>query len=787
MGIPNKFNRLGTNTSIFPDGYLAAEFLESTGEQYVLTEIHPERLNAKAKWQTFLQTGRLFCYDNGSHFYRAIQSIAETGAMNYLGVDALVDGKRFFVDVQVSAGSIVEAEINSDENFISNNGTIKRPSSGTIAVGYNANAKLTLFAATNKSNKIKARLYALKFWRADGNVADFAFAVDKQGVPCLFDKVTRKPFYNDSGAGQFIVGMTIEQARNLGKLPVVETGTLTVSLPWEAQWDEGVQFALPLAMIKGWTIVVQYRDPEIATANIPIGFLESTGTQYIDTEVLSGALSFDAVVRGCAGSSCCVIGGRMNDSYGNNILGSSGRKGWQFVYNSWLQTGALTYQPLKKYHVQSILGTLLVDGVVASKTGNGNFSYSYSLFAFANNRNNEEVTLLTSMQMWYLTIKDNLNTSVRTFVPVLDTSGVPCMYDKVTQQPFYNSGTGSFIAGFNTAEQSRKLATLPDVTAETDETKKSLTVSLPWEAQLVSTIVPAALQIAANRGWTITVQYREPEADNAYYNKYSACTTTAEVAAVNADYMNDLTAEGEWIYPLDALTNGYMMFYNGSLRGAQSFYLPKLTAGNDMFANNSGESLITEIEIDAPIATNLRELFLSNNKSALSKVTLLAPNNKNWLRLCLRNPNLAEFWSDAENLVDASDAFSGCVLNKESVLRICSVNLGETSSGSITLGIHTDLQTDADVLAAIEATKAKGWTVTVQWNGTATAAAASTFGLRSPSIYAKLTTLDHPDGSVESLLDWGHYVTNWEENGYQEFSSIEEAEEYFNINQIEEV
>ncbi len=34
-----------------------------------------------------------------------------------------------------------------------------------------------------------------------------------------------------------------------------------------------------------------------------------------------------------------------------------------------------------------------------------------------------------------------------TLIPVLDWSGVPCMYDRVTEQLFYNQGTGSFVAG----------------------------------------------------------------------------------------------------------------------------------------------------------------------------------------------------------------------------------------------------------------------------------------------------------------------------------------------------
>ena len=35
----------------------------------------------------------------------------------------------------------------------------------------------------------------------------------------------------------------------------------------------------------------------------------------------------------------------------------------------------------------------------------------------------------------------------RDFIPVLDLDGVPCMYDQVTKQMFYNSGTGNFLYG----------------------------------------------------------------------------------------------------------------------------------------------------------------------------------------------------------------------------------------------------------------------------------------------------------------------------------------------------
>lgn len=35
----------------------------------------------------------------------------------------------------------------------------------------------------------------------------------------------------------------------------------------------------------------------------------------------------------------------------------------------------------------------------------------------------------------------------RNFIPALDPTGRPCMFDLVTRRPFYNQGTGEFIYG----------------------------------------------------------------------------------------------------------------------------------------------------------------------------------------------------------------------------------------------------------------------------------------------------------------------------------------------------
>ena len=91
--------------------------------------------------------------------------------------------------------------------------------------------------------------------------------------------------------------------------------------------------------------------------------------------------------------------------------------------------------------VNSIQKNVIMDGVVYSySTNTGNVSSNIHLL----NRNGEYFALA---RIYNISFRTANNILVRDFIPVLDKDGVPCMYDKVTVQFFYNQGTGQFIAG----------------------------------------------------------------------------------------------------------------------------------------------------------------------------------------------------------------------------------------------------------------------------------------------------------------------------------------------------
>lgn len=433
-------------------------------------------------------------------------------------------------------------------------------------------------------------------------------------------------------------------------------------------------------------------------------------------------------------------------------------------------------------------------------------------------------SLIAHARIWSVNITQDLAYSFK-LLPVLDSTGTPCMFDLVTKKAFRNSGTGQFIAGLS-MKQALNLAKLPS-------TGGSLTISLPKEATLVqhNQQVEAALNTAAEKGWNIPVQYRAAGEEKEIYNKYAECKTVDDVIAVNADYKNDLTEDGEWLYPLTSMTafRNVSDWWNGVFSGSpikkMKGVFPACTYCHAIFG---GANQLEDYDLEFPIAT--RVSATSNQASSVKKARLVAPESTFMERCFYYNTQLSELYVYAPKVksmglmfasahvleeimgefgaeaTSLDDAFSRCYklqvfptyypkassaagmlnecrISKESAIAILDSIPTWTDGAShrITLGIHVDHQNDEEVLAAIENAESKGWTVTVQWNGTPTAQTTSTFGLRKPPIYAKLATSERPDGTTENFLDWGHYVTNWEENGYQEFASIEEAEEHFNI------
>lgn len=250
--------------SALPAGYLAAQWLQDVGGQYIDTGIkptpdtgiyidfetdysHPEtaptpvgvRYAEGVAWYPprFSKAWLYTYYTNGGATVYGNISASEVP-------DRAVSMMNFNGDGIVSLKSATRTFINNSLSrfeFVSN---------------------YTLYLFTfNRENIITAsfdlcgKIHECIITEKSEIIADYKAAIDAHGVPCYYEKVSKKTLYN-AGTGAFVVGMNIAQARKLGKLPA-GGGTLRVSLPSNWQEDEGVLNARAEAEAKGWKITVQ--------------------------------------------------------------------------------------------------------------------------------------------------------------------------------------------------------------------------------------------------------------------------------------------------------------------------------------------------------------------------------------------------------------------------------------------------------------------------------------------------------------------------------------------------
>ena len=272
---------------------------------------------------------------------------------------------------------------------------------------------------------------------------------------------------------------------------------------------------------------------------------------------------------------------------------------------------------------------------------------------------------------------------------------------------------------------------------------------------------------------------------------------------------------------LSSLTKGNGMFTSSSLNTFSSD-LSSLTAGGDMFSNclnfttfssdlsslRSGYRMFYYCSNLVSFSSDLSSLeegqYMFANCSQLTSFTTDLSNLTNGNQM-FYNTNLKSFSSDLSSMTNGTGMFYNCKLDAQSVANIVHTLPTHETNGTITIGIGCD-NTEADQLLfaqecdcetwqeLLDDFSAKNWTVTFQCNGRPT----TTYGMRRGEtlpIYAKLEEVIMPtdekehkphydytsaDGSKFYNINYFH-STNGSTEGYDVFSSLEEAISTYNV------
>ena len=185
-------------------------------------------------------------------------------------------------------------------------------------------------------------------------------------------------------------------------------------------------------------------------------YIESTGTQYIDTGIKSAStikaeFVVDRPISPASGSVWVPMGTTLDNNGQFSIFESTNGSGDKYV--------ALTYGVVNGSTVDASAGAtafaqskfVLDGGVLTIDNGvktitppqaGTTFSTQNDIWLFLRPNTNVGV----GVKMYYCKLWDN-GTLVRDFVPAKDASGVVGMFDTVSGTFFTNAGTGEFIAG----------------------------------------------------------------------------------------------------------------------------------------------------------------------------------------------------------------------------------------------------------------------------------------------------------------------------------------------------
>ena len=183
----------------------------------------------------------------------------------------------------------------------------------------------------------------------------------------------------------------------------------------------------------------------------PVKYLESTGTQYIDTNYKPNGntiieLKYQTPTQNTIQQG--IFGARDSGNNRFTLFTGAVKNGFQVDY-SIVEPGLAIYSQ----NIPGVDGTainviklsnyLIINDNKISEVSKKTFQNSQNMYLFANN-NNGIAQLPMKGYIWYFKIYEG-DTLVRDYIPVIDSSGRPCLYDKVEDKFYYNQGTGEFL------------------------------------------------------------------------------------------------------------------------------------------------------------------------------------------------------------------------------------------------------------------------------------------------------------------------------------------------------
>lgn len=335
----------------------------------------------------------------------------------------------------------------------------------------------------------KGRIYRAKISEGSEIVRDFVPAYDQRiARGCMYDLINNVAYYND-GTGEFLHNRDFEGTYK------GYTGLGCIGNRLGGDYN-------PI-------------DEKLPSGYTRVEFIESTGTQWMNTNYVPTTYSgvyvkYQATENSKSKNACWPVMSYDDADHGiaplTNRYGTSASWYWEKKFDP----GYYTNNFSTDYIWESTMN-FYDDGNTSMKViKNGNFVLSLKMGNWGNTVRRFEYIPTDPFRICYVkwsnkgvvpwiiyNVKITEGTELkRDYIPVIDSSGTPCMYDLVTKMTLHNSGSGKFVAGLETLSNALQLKLSND--------GGTITLSLPTN----DNIEYYEQKIRANNpNWTITFQY----------------------------------------------------------------------------------------------------------------------------------------------------------------------------------------------------------------------------------------------------------------------------------------
>lgn len=540
MGLPFNLNRFGGARK--KPYYCEVEYIESNGTQYIDTGVLAKSGTSSIlnfEYTNLSSTSSMLDARLGNdRFYCCHAGKPSSDYYFYYGYGS---ARQSSVIPVINKRYVIETDLSINSQSMKVNGTTIL--TGNSTVYYNLGVNLYLFAMNYSTAQYltSAKLYSCKIMNEGYVVRDFIPVLDWNYTACLYDKITGKLFYNQ-GTGSFTYGREIHY----------------------------------------------------------VDYLESTGTQYIDTGVKltnNHSVELDYQLTQASQSRAGLYGNLATARYGTLL--SPSNQYLEFGYgtsNLWYQMGL---PDTNRHVIKQTKNNIYFDGSLLT-------SFTYTTFSIANTAplGSFGYTAYTPAKAKYYGSRWWLNdTLIRDYKPAIDENGVAFWFDKVSHSIYDNAGTDAFkyparkteyieVTDLGTNNQSPcidlGLKYKPSMSIESKYTRTAMGAYgsvLPLSNSTTQPLIyMPALNASAKTDRFVWRRQSLPEAS--YYYDFADYPVTIEfkvdavndVLTVNNNVVKTgmIAAMNGYESPYESNSNLYMLSINGTYGGMGKVYYLKL-------------------------------------------------------------------------------------------------------------------------------------------------------------------------------------------------------------------